>query len=594
MDADRPKLSRRELTAWLALIFVVAAAVFGSLLKAPPLTWDDDTNIFSNPYFQSGQWWRLWDAPYYGFYTPVPSTVWAALYHLGGGAAWPFRALNLVLHLTNGFLVYSLLRSAKSRWHLNDYAVLLALALFLLHPLQVQSVAWISGGRDLMATTFALGAVAAYFGRRDRRRFGRTFSAATALFVLALLSKPSVAALPVVVLLLDWIINERPQSRSLLKMGLWLAFSAAVVVLARDAQRSFGGRELAPSDIAWGQQLLVVLDTYGFYLQKLIYPQGLAANYARTAGAALQDFTAVWSAILVLALLVSFGFLTRLIDRRYALIFAWFLALLPVSGLIAITLGRVSTVADHYHYPAMACLAASLAFVLSRLSWGRLPAARVSGGAILLAAVALTGATSAARLHVWASDEAFFEDMAKTAPDSYGTALGMSILMCERRQQYDEGVRWTEVALKERPDDILAIANQAYCFLHAKNYFRVIELEAYLGKLDLDELETRQPTAYSSLLASIGTAYIEQKEYGDGFQFLCEAYRVKPSEPGHARNLEIAADILRRHHLDPVCEDTAAPPAAEDLGEDTAPGDDPVDGVWPGAPGDREEPDDAE
>ncbi len=550
-------------TAWLVIIITTVAVIFGSLINTPHLSWDDDSNIFANPYFQADMWLVFWKEHYFGLYVPVISTVWAALYKVGGGQEWPFRSLNLLLHLFNIGLLYTLLRSASRRWKLNEVMVLLAIAIFALHPLQVHTVAWISGGRDLLATTLALASVAVYYQKRTLPGF----ALATFFFLCALLSKPSVVILPAIVLLLDWIINDRPQRNSLLKMALWSFFSFCAIFLTEDAQQEF-----TPSNLSIGDHFLVVLDSYGFYLQKFLYPSELSANYARTPAAALQDSTALWSAVIAFTLLCSYGYLAWRTDRRYAVIFTWFLALLPVSGVITFAFQKISTVSDHYNYLPMACLATFVAFGLSRVAWDRLPA--WAPHILLAAMIAVSARVSWARLDVWRSDEAFFTDMAITAPHAYSTAIGMSIVACEKNQNFEEGVRWTEIALKERPDDILALANQAYCFLHAKNYFRVIELEFYLGKLDLADLEVTQPTAYSSLLASIGTAYIEQKELADGYQFLCEAYRIKPSEPGHARNIEIASAILKRNGLDPVCEADLIGDDQEEEGEV----------IWPDAP----------
>ena len=129
----------------------------------------------------------------------------------------------------------------------------------------------------------------------------------------------------------------------------------------------------------------------------------------------------------------------------------------------------------------------------------------------------------------------------------------MSVVECHEHENYDRGVEWTQVALAARPQDISALANQAYCLLHAKNYFAVGAMESYLMRLELSELEAKQPTPYSSFLASLGTALMELRQYRDGFPYLCEAYRVKPAEPNHARNLEVAAQIMRQQGLDSRC-----------------------------------------
>lgn len=542
---------------WLALILAGAAVTFGSLLKAGPLTWDDDSNIFSNPYFLSGDWAAAWRDPYNELYVPVASTVWQALHFVGRGAAWPFRAFNLILHLANAALVFGLLKGLARRWSMPAFTVLLGTALFALHPLQVHAVAWISGGRDLLAAFFALASLAVYFaGPMTARRY----AFASVLFLFSILSKPSAILLPIVILGLEWILNAQLGRGGILRMGVWAIFSGAVAWLTKLAQADF------PLELTLKDRLSVTLDSYSFYLQKFVAPYSLSANYGRTPEVALGEGTFAASVIMTLAVLAGFAFLSWRRDRRYSLIMLWFLAILPVSGILPFAHQLISTVSDHYNYLPMALLAALAAFVLSRIEW------RKELGQTLLAVLVL-GLTvlSWSRARAWSNDEAFFTDMSKQSPDSYATALGMSIVMCEDVKNFEEGVKWTEIALKAKPLDIVALANQAYCFLHARNYFRVIELEYYLGQLNIDEIEATQPTAYSSLLSSIGSAYIEQQEYEDGFQFLCEAVRVKPSEPGHQRNLEIAKEILKSKGIEPTCEQVQAPEE----------GTEPIQEIWP-------------
>lgn len=567
----KPLANIKSETYWLTLILAAAMIVFGSLLKAGPLTWDDDSNIFNNPYFQSGSWSHFWKEPYFGLYSPIASTVWEALYNLGSASALPFRLMNLVLHLLNTVMVYGLLRGLARRWTLHPVTVFFGAAVFALHPLQVHAVAWISGGRDLLAAFFALASLCVYFGGRNEGKLETShsrFALSTALFLTSMLCKPGTAVLPLVVFGLEFIAAFKPTLVTAVRLTLWAFFAGAVGWLTSMAQGEF-----ADSALNFGRRILVVLDTYSFYLQKFVAPYALTANYARTPEAALADGTMIASVIMALAVLAGFAFLSWRRDRHYLVVLLWFAALLPVSGIVPFAHQKISTVSDHYNYLPMALLAALTMFVLSRIEWEK--AKRLVPAAILSVFIAVLTVLSLERARAWTSDEKFFTDMSKHSPESYSTALGMSIVMCEDLQQFEEGVKWTEIALKERPLDIVALANQAFCFLHAKNYFRVIELEYYLGQLDIDKLELEQPTAYSSLLASIGTAYIEQHEYEDGFQFLCEAYRVKPGDPHHQNNLKIAQEILRGQGIEPTCEQVQ--PAEEDGG----PVMDPIQDIWP-------------
>jgi hypothetical protein len=301
----------------------------------------------------------------------------------------------------------------------------------------------------------------------------------------------------------------------------------------------------------------VILHSYGFYLQKIIWPHPLAGNYALTPEQVVSEH---WLRAAAALVWISAGLaLAYRNSRGYLIGVLWLVLLLPVSGIVPFGFEKISGVADHYNYLPMAVIAAM--FMLACNSLAKKP--------ILLAIpVLLAGAWAAAsyeRAQVWESDERFFTDMAKTAPTSYSTALGMSVVMCEDVKNYESGLTWTGVALKAQPDDILALANRAFCLSNAGRIKEVLAMDFYLDRLDNEALEAKQPTAYASLISSIGTAMIKDEDYMMGFQYLCEAYRILPSEPNYTINLQVAADILRQHGIvEPKCDDGSADPGYDE------------------------------
>ncbi len=531
-------MKKRNLTIVAGIIFVTIG-LYALLWSAPPLSWDDDANIFANPYFVMHQWWRVWLEPYYGLYVPVISTVWAALYWLGGGASTPFRILNTLIHVGNIFLLFWLLRGLAARWKLrNPLVPSLALAIFAFHPLQVETVAWISGGRDLLATCFALAATLLYFSRPSRAGFW----GATSLFLLALLAKPSVVALPLVLVLYD----EGSLKPKLWKFLPWFLLAGGAVGLTQFAQV-----EHFINGVAWWQRPLIMLDTYKFYFLKVMWPHPLSGNYGRTPESVVADIVTCGMAVVFGLTMIGAFMLARFASRRWLLMGAWFLILLPVSGVVPFAFANISCVADHYNYPAMAVVAMLFMLALD-LVWPK--------PEYTLLPLALMGAwcwASVERLPVWGSNRDFFTDMARTAPASYSAALGMSIALCAEGTEYAEGVEWTDKALAARPNDISALANRAYCLLRMGRNQDVIAMDSYFDALDPDKLEAEQPTGYSSFLASLGTALVQEQDLEMGYQFLCEAVRVKPSEVNHQRNLQVATEILSQHGLTPHCEENS-------------------------------------
>jgi hypothetical protein len=513
---------------WI-LVPLAAAAMFATLWHAPSLIWDDDSNIFKNPYYLADLWRPFWTAPYFGLYVPVTSSIWEILFRVGDGAPWPFRALNFVLHAGNVTLVYFLLRRLAREWRLTSQGpILLATAIFAFHPLQVETVAWISGGRDLLAAFFALAATLIFFSSKKSSHQAFAFG----LFIVALLCKPSVATLPLVLLCL----------RPTLWLVPWFMSVAGSIFLTYGAQA-----EHLPA-ILWWQRPWIMLDTYAFYAGKTLFPWPLTANYARSPQWVIEHPVTLAVGLTVAAVLIgSMIYFRRRKIAVTAALGAWAILLLPVSGLATFAFQEISTTADHYSY--LPLVAVSVLFLLLTASV-KSPARRSLLAAIPLAFAAL----SFWQLQYWRSNGAFFKHMAEFAPTSYSTAIGMSVVACQEDSDFEAGIHWTDVALRAKSKDILALANRAYCFLHGHKLHEAVALGEVVRTLDRETLRAKQPTGYSSLLASVGTAKIRFGELREGYQFLCESFQTMPSEPIYRRNLLVAERILRERGLKAECE----------------------------------------
>lgn len=533
---------KRGHLALFGILLLLTVLLYGSSLwDAAALTWDDDSNIFNNPFLTMHMWWGLWMDSYYGLYVPVTYSAWAALYELGGGLAWPFHIFNIVIHIINIVLVFGLLRGLARRWQLQTpLAAALAVGLFALHPLQVETVAWLSGGRDLLATLFALLTTLLYFG--PRKWWG--YAGASLCFLISLLCKPNVVILPLVFLLAEPALHFASIKRSSVKLAPWFLLALFAAMVTHGSQVGHFDDNIALWLRPW-----LMLDSYAFYVQKLVWPHPLSANYARTPATVLTDHLGLVRTLVVVAAMGFGSFFAWRRNRRYLVALLALIVLLPVSGLVPFGYQEISDVADHYMYPAMPVLA-----ILMLLVWDRVCRNKAWVTALPLLLISGWAFATWNRLPAWHDDVAFFTDMAKSAPHSFSTAIGMSVVECQDNHNYDEGVKWTDKALSMRADDIVALANRAFCLLREEKNQDVIAMGFYLERIDRAQMAENKPTAYASLLASIGTALINTKDFYNGFQYLCEAYRVMPAEPTHARNLEIAADILKQHNIEPNCE----------------------------------------
>src|SRR5919106_2873272 len=263
---------------WLALVTVL---VYVPVFQAQFIGFDDDEYVFANPHVLSGitlanlSW--AFVTTHAANWHPV---TWISLMlnsqYLGPGAG-AFHAVNLLLHIANTLLLFLWLYGATgAKWR----GALVA-ALFALHPLHVESVAWISERKDVLSTLFWMLALVIYTDYAKTGRISRYFFALL-LFGIGLMAKPMLVSLPFVLLLLDyWPLGRFAKQgtfRLLIEKLPFLAFSIASSVVTLFAQHRV--HAIAPLDIApifvRAQNATIA---YIAYIGKLFWPSGLAVFY---------------------------------------------------------------------------------------------------------------------------------------------------------------------------------------------------------------------------------------------------------------------------------------------------------------------------
>lgn len=466
--------------AYMFALILIVAAVFGGVVTHDFLVWDDDVFVYRNPLLQPPSWAHLaqvWREPYAHLYTPVAFSVWILLGMLTGQPTpagtvldpGVFHAASLAVHILNALIVFALLRLILLRGKVGDgspggpadRAALIAALVFALHPLQVETVAWASELKDLLAGLFGLLALYLYVAAASRANPETSaaqmaaapsvwqarglYAASTLAFVLALLSKPNAAVLPLLAGALDWYLQRRPR-RSLALLLPWVALAGALAVLTRHVQPP--SAELYVSPLL---RPLIAGDALAFYLKKLVWPVGLAADYGRTPHWVLAQGTTRWVWGLPVVILTA----ALLLRRRWPAltIGVWFYCLAPLAslGLVAFDFQQYSTVADHYIYLGLMGPALTVGW-LARTA----PRLWTTAGAALL--VGLLGAVSLLQLMTWADNTGFWRHTLEVNPRSLvaHNNLGAGYMLAQRPDLAEPHLR---AAVTLRPDDADALIN---------------------------------------------------------------------------------------------------------------------------------------
>lgn len=466
---------RRDL--WLGvLLFASTVLVYAQVWNFEFVTVDDSLYVTQIPYAQDGLTLRnlRWCL------TSIHDSNWIPLTRLSlmldsliyGLRPGGYHLTNVLLHAANTVLLFVVLVVATGARGRSAFVA----ALFALHPLHVESVAWVAERKDVLSIFFGLLSILAYV--RYAKGAGSTrwsFAAALFWFVLSLLSKQTLVTLPFLLLLLDfWPLGrlnlwEQASSRSVIARLLlekipFFAASVAFSAAAAMAQAQSGAMlslNRFPLSVRWGNAVL----TYVAYLWKTVYPQNLAVYYPHPGNA--LDWTAVG---LAAGLLLAVSVAAVMGIRRYPFLFVgwcWYLGtLFPLIGIVQIGSQQM---ADRYTYFPLIGIFLAIAWLVPEfvpegpLRNRVLPAAAI-------ACVALFAATTFSQISYWHDSVTLMRHSMDSTPDNSVAHefLGGALLA---DGSYSESVTESEAAIRLSPQ-------------FAPLYVQLAAALEHLGRLD--------------------------------------------------------------------------------------------------------------
>jgi len=337
----------------VALAFGATLAAYVPAMRGG-LLWDDAAHV-TKPALQSLDGLRrIWLEPgaTQQYYPLLHSAFWVE-HRLWGDAVLGYHLLNILLHATAACLVMAIMRrlALPGAW--------LAGLIFALHPVNVESVAWISEQKNTLSAVFCLGSAYAYLGF-DRDRRGAQYALALGLFVLALLTKTVTSTLPAALLVvLCWKRGRLDWRRDVLPLLPWLALGAAAGLFTAWVEKALVGAQGAGYALTWPDRFLLAGRVVWFYLSKLLWPADLMFIYPHWKVNSSEGWQYLFpiAALALAAGLTLAAMRARPPARRLAagalagfLIFAG--TLFPAMGFFDVFPFVYSYVADHFQYLA--------------------------------------------------------------------------------------------------------------------------------------------------------------------------------------------------------------------------------------------------
>jgi len=348
-----------------ALLLVMAVLAYAPVYSAG-FIWDDDFYVEWNPTLRTADglrqmWFQPSSIPQY--YPLVHTTYWIE-YHLWGDRPLGYHVVNVLLHGLSGVLLWRVLRllRAPGAW--------LAAAVFVLHPVEVESVAWVTERKNVLSLVLALGSLLCYLrfapakpneptdtaDRAAQPPHWGWYAAALALFAGAMFSKTVVATLPAVILVIYWWKRGRITLRDVAPLLPFFALGIGLGLNTARLEVTHVGAKGPEFDLTPPQRVLVAGRALWFYAGKLAWPDPLVFFYPRFVVQA-DDWAQYAYPAAAIAVMATLWFLRARIGRgplAATLIFAGVLA--PALGFLNVYPFRYSYVADHFQYHASIAL----------------------------------------------------------------------------------------------------------------------------------------------------------------------------------------------------------------------------------------------
>lgn len=508
--------------------------------------WDDDYYVTRNAALRSAQGLRdIWVKPLASpqYYPVTFSTLWLE-YRLWGLHPAGYHVVNILLHAANALLLWAVLSvlAVPGAW--------VASAVFALHPVHVESVAWIAERKNVLSGLFYLAALFIYL-RIDETSDGpsrrRRRLVLAALLLCALLSKSVTCTFPLAALLIAWGLRKRLRRQEILQAVPLVALSALVGAVTVWMERFRVGAAGGDWSLSWAERGLVAGRAVWFYLGKLAWPSPLIFIYPRWA--IDPSSWRQWGFPLS-----AFGMLVMLFASRARIgrapLTAWALFLVtlaPALGFVSFYPMRYSFVADHFQYLAsMSIIALAVSLAAQGLRGLPTRARRLCGAGAAAGVLACLGSLTWRQAAIYRSAETVWQDTLAKDPGSWMAHTNLGVLRYEQGK-LDEAMGHHLAAIRLNPSLPTGYYNVGLILADRGEY------QAASARY---EEALRLNPGYAEAHNNLGIALAKQGQLDAALRHFSEALRLAPLFTEAQTNFTLALSQQR-------AQETAASSAAK-------------------------------
>ena len=501
--------SRQDMLAFLALGLLVVVSYLPAMLWGG-FVWDDNLCIKVDPVREVSGLQQIWFSPSAieaeNHYWPLVYTTFWLEHKLWGFDPTGYHIVNVLLHLVNTLLLWHLLRrlAVPGAW--------VVAAVFAVHPLHVESVAWIIERKDVLSGLFYLGAMLAWM-RFVEQANPRWYVGSLVLYAAGLLSKSIVVTLPAVLLIWHWWKQGRVTSTDLLRLVPFFAVGLVIVLGDLSFYRSESPTSL---DYSLIERALIASRALWFYAGKLLWPSELSVIYPRW-DIRVSDPLAWGYLIAAVALVLALWHFRSRIGRgplAGALFFA--ITLSPILGFVDYGYMNYAFVADRFQYLAGIGVMA-VVIGAAACGAGRLPDLWQKGVlGVTAVVIVVLGLLTWRQANIWKDEETLNRHIIELNPEARNAHRHLAKAL-SNQERYEEALEPALIAVEQRPDYFRAhvtlglILVELSRFEEAETHLRrAIELnsETHSTRLNLSDLLYNQGRYEEAL--DVARAAVEQ------------------------------------------------------------------------------------
>ena len=525
LEMPSSRVNRTRLHIFAIIAASVSVVVFLGALRNGFLGWDDTDYVVENPFIRTLSAGPAFTRVVLSNWHPLAMLSYAVDYGLWGLNPAGYHLTNIVLHGLNTYLValltLKLMESADRRGFFDGqaliYASFFSALLFALHPLRVESVAWVAERKDVLCGFFYILSVIEYVKYAKRKNgWAVSYALAVVFAALALLSKPMAVSLPLVFLIIDFYPLERfavenaPVRRIVLEKAPFVALAAADALATLWAQ----SKAMVPlKTIPFGIRAAVALRAYAFYLYRAVLPVDLAPFYPlpqRPFDGAFAVAALLMAALAALSVVAA----AKRVKAVPAAFLYYAVTMLPVIGLVQVG-GQAA--ADRYTYLPLLGVSIVASAAAARL-YGR---SKATGMAALAAMTLVLSILTIRQVSVWKDSLTLWSREIEIYPGRVALSYVDRGVEFGNAGRYGEAIGDFNEAIRIDPGFMEAYNDRGVTLMRLKSYADAVK--------DFDIALSRDP-GNPDIYQNRGISLLHLGRYGDAVSDLEKAISISPGK----------------------------------------------------------------